>query len=172
MKNSNSAHKHGDVFNYGYSMIPPGETKEKYFEICEKTYLTALGWRGVMPTQIRDAKRAIAFPNSKFLLEGRETAKSDHAAEYITNYRETACDSSAYGENENVRILPFAKITEFYREYEAEGLALRRLHSYARYDTFNNVYNERFRKTLRCMRCKGNHSTCDVRASVIAIEHC
>jgi len=62
----------------------------------------------------------------------------------------------------------FVGVNEFFKEYHEQGISERRLEEYAKYDTFNNVYKKRFKKYLRCMRCKGNHSTCDV--SVIAIH--
>jgi len=64
----------------------------------------------------------------------------------------------------------FLGVNEFFKEYQEQGIAERRLEEFAKYDTFNNVYKKHFKKFLRCMRCKGNHSTCDVSGLTIVFE--
>ena len=67
---------------------------------------------------------------------------------------------------EGVKILPFANLTEFYREYmsEEDSTAYENpQHSpFASESTFMSVYKHQFKDKLRCMRCKGNHTTCFV----------
>jgi hypothetical protein len=67
---------------------------------------------------------------------------------------------------EGVKILPFANLSEFYREYISEQdltIYENPLNSpFGSKSTFMNVYQTHFKPTLRCMRCKGNHTTCFV----------
>ena len=67
---------------------------------------------------------------------------------------------------EGIKIMPFSSLAEFYREYISEEILTDYEHPqqspFASKSTFINVYKSKFKATLRCMRCKGNHSTCFV----------
>jgi hypothetical protein len=67
---------------------------------------------------------------------------------------------------EGIKIMPFSSLAEFYREYISEEVLTEYEHPqqspFASKSTFINVYKSKFKATLRCMRCKGNHSTCFV----------
>ena len=57
---------------------------------------------------MRTVQNEIVNPGFNFSGDGRFPTKGEHARAYIQLFRDKQCDDSAFGENRNVRILPFS----------------------------------------------------------------
>ena len=147
----------------GYSKTPSNFSfcytyKKKSYHVCEKIFCSALGYNRI-PDQWIDAKKFVASgsiqePKARF------GQKTEAVKAYMNDYMESKCDVSAFADMEGIKILPFANISEFHREYVAD-------HSdgdaRASENLFRAIYRKDFKSILRCMRCKGNHTSCEVR---------
>jgi len=147
----------------GYSKNPSNFSfsytyKKKCYHVCEKIFCSVLGYNRI-PDQWIDAKRFVASgsieePTARF------GQKTEAVKAYMNDYMESKCDVSAFADMEGIKILPFANISEFHREYVAD-------HSdgdaRASENLFRTIYRKDFKRILRCMRCKGNHTSCEVR---------
>ena len=147
----------------GYSKNPSNFSfsytyKKKSYHVCEKIFCSALGYNRI-PDQWIDAKKFVASgsiqePKARF------GQKPEAVRAYMNDYMESKCDVSAFADMEGIKILPFANISEFHREYVAD-------HSdgdaRASENLFRTIYRKDFKSILRCMRCKGNHTSCEVR---------
>ena len=144
--------KYPSNFSFSYTY------KKKSYHVCEKIFCSALGYNRI-PDQWIDAKRfvtsgSIEEPKARF------GQKTEAVKAYMNDYMESKCDVSAFADMEGIKILPFANISEFHREYVAD-------HSdgdaRASENLFRTIYRKDFKSFLRCMRCKGNHTSCEVR---------
>ena len=97
--------------------------------------------------------------------EGRERANPqyNHCKAFIDDFIED-CDAMPTAGNENVKIVPFLKVSHFYEEFKMHwdlsyggGETLQA----PSYTTFLGAF-ESFNESVRLMRCKGNFSTCEL----------
>ena len=78
--------------------------------------------------QYRNARSAIL--NGDVIIKvdekRRNSSKFQNARVFIKDYAERLSDSMPAGSKENLRVLPFAKVSHFFQEYEARSVVLDR----------------------------------------------
>ena len=120
----------------------------------------------------------IAKPE-KSAIKGNDKAERDRASfksarvkAFISRFL-SGCEMPPSRNMENMYILPFPSVEQFYWEYEASFKPnhLRALNaadansvidSKASLSTFRDVFNAEFAKTCKFMRSRGNHTSCEI----------
>ena len=180
-------HKGGSCFVFGFKVTR--REKDEFVEICESSYFKALGtgktsqWMRAMAA-LKDGKGAVKG-------KGRPKFKGAKVRAYINLFL-AQCDMPPSKGMQHIKILPFPNVRQFYDEYlstfkapylailpedEATRYCILYLHricsqlcprrscakSQASFGVFRDAFNADYLdKKARFMRCKSNHTSCEV----------
>lgn len=107
-------HRGGSIFAFGYTVTR--ETMDEYIQICEPSYFKALGT--MKTSQWHRAMEALRTGNGPVKGKGRANFKTSKVKAFIVLFL-GQCDMPPGRGMQNIKILPFPSVRQFYEEYQS-----------------------------------------------------